>query len=220
MPSETFFNLPEEKRNRLLDILLEEFSENDYKNVSIGRIVNRANIAKGSFYQYFSDKEDCYLYLIQLGIEQKTALFRQTQPPKEVKTMFDQLRWLLKIGLQFELTHPQLAKIGFKAIFDDVPLPDETLKIIRQGGYAYFLQLVQASQAAGELKPGIDLETAAFLLNAAFTNLGQHLMERFKITPEQLAAQGGASFRQSEVRSAIEQVIAVLESGLKKPQEI
>ena len=61
MPYETFFNLPEEKRQTIFDILLEEFAENDYNSVSISRIVNRAGIAKGSFYQYFEDKKDLFL---------------------------------------------------------------------------------------------------------------------------------------------------------------
>ena len=62
MPKETFFNLPEEKREAILDIVIKEFSDNDYKNVSVSRIVKRAGIAKGSFYQYFEDKKDydCY----------------------------------------------------------------------------------------------------------------------------------------------------------------
>ena len=58
MPKITFFNLPDEKRQLILDIAIDEFAENDFANVSISRIVARAGIAKGSFYQYFEDKDD------------------------------------------------------------------------------------------------------------------------------------------------------------------
>ncbi len=215
MPSETFFNLPDEKRARLLDILLDEFSKNDYKNVSIGRVAERAGIAKGSFYQYFADKKDCYLYLIQLGMDEKTAFLRQT-PPQETGDMFAQLRWLMDVGMQFQFSSPKLAKISYKAIFDDVPLPDETKQVIRRGGYAYFQQMVQAGIADGTLDPQVNADTAAFLLNAAFTDLGQHLMERFKIRPEQLLTDGSESFNRDEIRRAIDQVITVFENGLRK----
>ena len=50
MPKETFFNLPDDKRRRILDVVIDEFADNDYANVSISRIVARAGIAKGSFY--------------------------------------------------------------------------------------------------------------------------------------------------------------------------
>ena len=216
MPSETFFNLPEEKRTRLLDILLDEFSENDYKNVSIGRIVERAGIAKGSFYQYFADKEDCYLYLIQRSLDEKTTFLSQTPPPAHAGDLFSQLRWLLDVGMQFQFSNPRLAQIGYKALFDDVPLPDETLQVIRRGGYAYFQQMVQAGIANGTLDPQIDASTAAFLLNAVFTELGQYLMERFRINPEQLLTDGAALFQSEEIHRIIDQVITVLEQGLRK----
>jgi TetR/AcrR family transcriptional regulator len=215
MPTETFFNLPEEKRRRLLDVLLEEFAENDYKNVSIGRIARRADIAKGSFYQYFADKKDCYLYLIQLGIDEKTAFLRQL-PPEQPTDLFAQLRWLMDVGMEFQFSSPWLAQIGYKAIFDDVPLPDETMQVIRRGGYAYFQQMVQSGIAAGALNPAADPDIAAFLLNAAFTGLGQHLMQHFGITPEQLLTDGADSFSRAEVRRAIDQIITILENGLRK----
>ncbi len=216
MPTATFFNLPEEKRARLLDVLLDEFAANDYKNVSIGRIVEHAGIAKGSFYQYFADKKDCYLYLIQLGMDEKTAFLRQTPPSEHSLDLFSQLRWLLGVGMQYQFSNPRLAQIGYKALFDDVPLPDETLQVIRHGSYTYFQQMVQAGIAGGTLDPQIDAGTAAFLLNVTFTELGQYLIERFQISPEHLLTDGAALFQHDEIRRTIDQVITVLEQGLCK----
>ena len=67
MPKQTFFNLAESKRDAFLELAIDEFAKNDYKNASISRIVEKAGIAKGSFYQYFENKADLYLYLIQLS---------------------------------------------------------------------------------------------------------------------------------------------------------
>lgn len=215
MPTETFFNLPEEKRARLLDVLLDEFSQNDYDNVSIARIAERAGIAKGSFYQYFADKKDCYLYLIQLAIDEKTSFLRQP-PPEPPVDMFAHLRWLVDAGMQFQFHNPRLAHIAYKALFDDVPLPEETLTMIRRGGYIYFRDLVQSGIADGTFDPQIDIDTAAFVLNAVFTELGQHLMQRFGVAPSQLLASGADVFRQDEIRQIILQVITILETGLRK----
>ncbi len=152
MPKETFFNLPSEKRQKIIDLAIEEFAENDYKNASISHIVARAGIAKGSFYQYFADKQDLYLYLIQLSMEEKAAFLSQNPPP-EAQNIFTQLLWLFNIGLGFEFNNPQLARIGFRAIYDDAPLPSETRQVIEDGSMNYFRKLVMQGKEQGTIDP-------------------------------------------------------------------
>ena len=64
MPTNTFFRLPEEKQRRLTEAAWEEFSRVSFANVSINKIVVKAHIPRGSFYQYFSGKEDLFQYLM------------------------------------------------------------------------------------------------------------------------------------------------------------
>jgi len=72
MPKKTFFNLAEEKREILLKSLHEEFSRVSLNEASIANIVKNADIARGSFYQYFSGKEDAFLYMLeQFALESK-----------------------------------------------------------------------------------------------------------------------------------------------------
>lgn len=63
MCTETFLRLPEEKRNRFLEAAWEEFTSVPFEEASINKIVRRARIPRGSFYQYFSDKEDLFFYI-------------------------------------------------------------------------------------------------------------------------------------------------------------
>lgn len=65
MPSDTFFRLPEEKRRRLMDAAWEEFTTVRFSDASINRIIHAANIPRGSFYQYFTDKDDLFSYLVR-----------------------------------------------------------------------------------------------------------------------------------------------------------
>lgn len=65
LPTSTFFRLPEEKRRRLLDAAWDEALRVRFAEVSINRIIHRARIPRGSFYQYFSDKEDLVRYLFE-----------------------------------------------------------------------------------------------------------------------------------------------------------
>lgn len=64
MPKQTFFNLPEQKRKTLLEAAEREFTRVPIFEASIANIIKIANIPRGSFYQYFEDKEDLYFYLL------------------------------------------------------------------------------------------------------------------------------------------------------------
>lgn len=65
MPTQTFFHLPEEKQQRLLEAARVEFSRVPLNEASIAQIVKLAGISRGSFYQYFEDKEDLYFYYFE-----------------------------------------------------------------------------------------------------------------------------------------------------------
>lgn len=64
MPTSTFFNLPPEKRAKLLRAAVGEFSQKPYGEVPLSRIIAGAGIPRGSFYQYFSDKTDLFVYVL------------------------------------------------------------------------------------------------------------------------------------------------------------
>ncbi len=65
MCTETFLRLPEEKRRRFLDAAWEEFTSARFTDVSVNQIVRRAGIPRGSYYQYFADKDDLFAYLLE-----------------------------------------------------------------------------------------------------------------------------------------------------------
>ena len=64
MPTSTYFRLPEEKRERLLAACWSEMTRTRFADMSINRIISDAHIPRGSFYQYFVDKEDMIRYLL------------------------------------------------------------------------------------------------------------------------------------------------------------
>ncbi len=76
MPTSTFFRLPEEKRARLIEACWAEVSQVRFSEVSINRIIAAAHIPRGSFYQYFEDKEDLIHYLLEDMREYFIALLR------------------------------------------------------------------------------------------------------------------------------------------------
>ncbi len=73
MPTRTFLRLPKDKRLRILRAAKKEFSRVPLDKAVIANIVKDAEIPRGSFYQYFENIEDLFVYLLQYmyGIDKK-----------------------------------------------------------------------------------------------------------------------------------------------------
>ena len=70
MPSSTFLNLPAEKQEKLLEAATREFTRRPFNEASINQIIKDAGIPRGSFYMYFTDKEDLFRYLVGGYVDQ------------------------------------------------------------------------------------------------------------------------------------------------------
>ncbi len=76
MPTKAFFNLDIQKQTRLLDAAKHEFSQNLFENTSINKIIKNIDMPRGSFYLYFNNKEDIYLYIVESYLKKfKKILF-------------------------------------------------------------------------------------------------------------------------------------------------
>ena len=64
MPKNTFSRLPQERRRQILSAARAEFAAHMFRDSSINRVMAAAGISPGSFYQYFSDKRDMYLCVL------------------------------------------------------------------------------------------------------------------------------------------------------------
>ncbi len=64
MPTETFFRLPQEKRDKLILAIKRELARVPFADMSINRIVREAGIPRGSYYQYFRNKDDLFAFLL------------------------------------------------------------------------------------------------------------------------------------------------------------
>jgi AcrR family transcriptional regulator len=65
LPKPTFFNLSKEKQELLINAAKKEFSRVPLYEASISNIIKDAEIPRGSFYQYFQDKEDVFFFLLE-----------------------------------------------------------------------------------------------------------------------------------------------------------
>ena len=214
MPKSTFFNLPDEKRNLILEVAIDEFAGKDYDSASISQIVARAGIAKGSFYQYFEDKRDLYFYLVELAAEEKKRFLARHPPPDPEMDLFDYLRWLLRIGMTFELSQPKLGWVAFRAIYVERPFGDDVLDHVQRRALDYYRSLLQMGVDQGSVDPEIDMDMAVFIVSRLFAEYGRHLIDREQLSLDDLE-RGNAAYRDLDITDMEEHLISFLERGLR-----
>ena len=216
MPFPTFFNLPEEKRQLILDCAIEEFAQKDYDSASISQIVARAGIAKGSLYQYFTDKSDLYRYLLELAAQKKAEMLAEAQPADPDAGLFATLRRLFQEMARFELRYPLLAKIGYRATYGKSPLPDETLARGKQSTLKFFVDLVERGKRSGEIRAEADTAGAAFIFSAVLSQMGEFLAARAGISAGEIGSSGRYPVQDAQVQEAFDQLMSILQFGLAR----
>lgn len=105
MPSERFLHLPEEKKKRIIKAALKEFARVPYDEISINRVIQDAGIPRGSFYQYFNDKQDLQLFLLEGFREQlrkKVYPYLDEEKGDVFRFFQDALPEIVKVGMSYE----------------------------------------------------------------------------------------------------------------------
>jgi TetR/AcrR family transcriptional regulator len=214
VPQQTFFNLPEEKRQQILQVAIEEFSENDYDNVSISRMVARAGIAKGSFYQYFADKEDLYAYLLGLLADAKREFMSLDHPDPSHVGIFAYLRWMAEAGVAFQLAHPQLSKLAVRATNANF-FPRAFDMSAREQTQAFYRRLVEVGQLQGDIASDIDPQVAAVVFDGSLTSISRYLLDKIARGEIVLKLDGANLFDLPEVKAIFNAAVDLVEYGMR-----
>ena len=106
-----------QKENRLLSAAFELLTENEIQKVSVNDIVNKANVAKGTFYLYFKDKYDIRNQIVQ---EISSELFNNAM--KELKKHNEITHFADSLILYFSFVYSAIAVNGILLITFLYPL--------------------------------------------------------------------------------------------------
>ncbi|MEM8863193.1 MAG: TetR/AcrR family transcriptional regulator [Chloroflexota bacterium] len=215
MPKETYFNLPDEKRERFLEAAINEFADNDYPNASISKVCKQAGIAKGSFYQYFEDKKDLLMYMIELSLVEKQVLIDSIEIPDSESGFFDSLRWVFKVQTGYSIEHPRLTEVIYRAFYGALPFKDEMIENLKQAGYDGYRQLLLKGIEDGSIRPDIDLDAATFMISTLFAELGRYIERQLKLDNKAMFTRELSDAQWEEASKVFDGLLRLLESGLK-----
>lgn len=184
MPTDTFLKLPEEKKEKILLAAKHEFSRVPFERTSIKNIVEEAEIARGSFYQYFESKEDLLNYILYLhigGMDQK--LEKQLQ--KDNYDIFE-----LFLFIYDYITKECMDKKNvpfFKKIFENIKTSEDTIffkkiREIRTKNINHYFEKIDKTKLRIQ-----DQEDFEIILKILYAVTGKAIVNHFRYNSKESA---------------------------------
>lgn len=167
MPTQTWDNLSDDKRERIMAAALAEFGANGFSSGSLNVVAREAGVAKGSLFQYFDDKLDLFQYVCDHASRRVRAhmLERVAARREEHGDLFDVLRALLVDWVEYYRGHPEDRAVSFAVNFE---IQDEARRVVRGVVKRYYLEtlelLVAEARAAGQVRDDLDTDHLVSLL--------------------------------------------------------
>ena len=160
MPKDTFYNLSEEKKQKIYAAAVKEFSSRRFSEASINQIVKTAEIPRGSFYQYFEGKEDIYLYMFeQIGNGKRDAYdLTEIYDPEDDFAKFGLKA--IKATFEWGKQHPEYIQIAILMEIDDSSFIKGILSSITDK----FVEMLEHDKKRGLIRQEVDLALVGDML--------------------------------------------------------
>ena len=213
MPKQTFFNLPREKRETIMNAAIEEFADYGLENASTNRIVKNSGIAKGSFYQYFEDKEDVFMHMLDLVEQEEMEFFKDKHPPSNNMDTFHYFRWMVKTGMEFGLAHPRVIQAAWRVLLGEGLYYGKNLASYREKTTRGLTEMIKHAIARGEVDPSVDVELAVMVMETWSNAITTYVLNEGMKQKDILEW-----MRSPRTQDTIDKLLYVMEYGLRKTE--
>jgi AcrR family transcriptional regulator len=213
MPKQTFFNLPEEKRETIINAAVDEFAQYGLENASTNRIVENSGISKGSFYQYFEDKQDVFMYLLTVLEREKMEYFKGKHPPSVNMDTFEYFRWMIKAGMEFNSAYPRMTQAVSRVLLGEGLYYGKNFADYRQKTTQALSMMIQQAIERGEVDPSVDVELAVMVMDTWSNAISTYILN------EGLKQKDIVKWvRSPKTQEKIDKLLYVMEYGLRKTE--
>ncbi|HET6596572.1 MAG TPA: TetR/AcrR family transcriptional regulator [Anaerolineales bacterium] len=213
MPKPTFFNLPEEKRETIFNAAVEEFAQYGLENASTNRIVKTSGIAKGSFYQYFEDKQDVFMHMLDVIEQKEKEFFKDKPPPDHNMDTFRFFHWMVKTGMEFGLSHPRMIQAAWRVLLGEGLYYGQNLAGYREKTKKALTEMIEQAIARGEVDPSVDVKLAVMIMETWSNAISTYVLN------EGIKQKNVLKWMRSpKTQETIDKLLYVMEYGLRKTE--
>jgi TetR/AcrR family transcriptional regulator len=161
----TFRRLDPARQQAVLQAILNEAGLRGPSALSIKQVAQRAGVAVGSLYQYFGDRDSMLNFAVDLCVRFVSDTFEMYQSYLVTLPLREALSAYVSGGIEWSRAEAGFLQLFARAAYQGDPELAErlVLPISKKLRQMVNEMLVQAA-ARGEIRPGVDLETAARLV--------------------------------------------------------
>jgi AcrR family transcriptional regulator len=188
----TFRRLDPQRQQCVLQAILDESAEKGPADLNIKRVAERAGVSVGSLYQYFGSRENLLAFTVELGVRMMTDLFAMSRPYLLEMPLREALTAYLTYGLEWSRTQPGFVHFFGRAAYQGDPqLAGKVVRPVAAAMREVIREMLTAAAQRGELRPGLDVEAAARVVNlltiaASDSQLLPYLNNYFQVTDESM----------------------------------
>ena len=165
--SKTFQNLEPGKQKRIIKAAVSEFSDHGFKGASVNRLVTTLGISKGSIFQYFRNKNGLFLFVFEHAVRLVKDYLKRVRAETEDLDVFDRIQATLLAGVAFVQKNPKVFNVYLRIVHENaIPMRGELMYAVRALSLEYLRSILEEGKKRGELRSDVDLEKAAFFLDA------------------------------------------------------
>ncbi len=166
------------KRQVIIQAATEVFSKNNFQNSSIAEIAKRANVAEGTIYQYFKNKEDLFF---SIPVEKTKDFCRELELHLQgITGAFNKIRKFIWYYLYFFVTNPEYAR----TLMLEMRVNKSFVKTKSYEAFKPFtnriLQIIQEGQEEGLIRKDVNI----FITRQLILGILEHMVTRWLLKDE------------------------------------
>ncbi len=215
MPKQTWWNLDVAKREQIEYVALIEFAQYPYTQASVTSMVRRLQIAKGSIYQYFADKEDLYVTVVRLAHERIMYALRTRIPLTLYRDadMFALLRRYFAESVSVALDFPVETALIQRSQTDTGPASATVHALATHIQRTFVEEIVSSAVESKSLRPDIDKNVTVFILESLLERMIPYIQRSVVVADD--GAEDAVRQSASQIVLFFDQLIAVLDGGMR-----
>nr|WP_245005293.1 TetR/AcrR family transcriptional regulator [Parageobacillus caldoxylosilyticus] len=133
-----FEKQPQEKKDLIIKVAIEEFVKNGYEKASTDVITKRAGISKGLLFHYFRSKKNLYLYLVNYVKDFLTEIAMEELKKIQSDDFFERIKEIVLLKQKLTVQYLQETQFITDAFINPpVAVKEEMEEIIKKYYEAY-----------------------------------------------------------------------------------
>jgi TetR/AcrR family transcriptional regulator len=164
---DTFDKTTAERRQKVIEVAISEFSANGYNATNINDIARKSGISIGAMYSYFASKEDLFLAIVNNAyILLETTLKAVSNKSSDIFEIFE---GMLAASREYAIKYPELHQIYLDMTTQALSKMAGRLSTqIEPITVHLYKDILKQAKSEGKIRQDIDEELTAFCIDNLF----------------------------------------------------